>query len=111
MKVLDLAEELKRAKAISAQIAYRRVTEAHAFEAGVARFAPGDAADPEQVTHPEKDVLCYVMGGAGRLRAVGRETPLRPGLLCHIPAGTPHDFAATDEPLTLYYCLIRTRPS
>ena len=111
MKVLDLAEELKRVKSVSALIAHRRVIEAHAFEAGVARFSPGDAADPEQVTHPEKDVLCYVMSGAGRLRAVGRETALRPGLLCHIPAGTPHDFAATTESLTLYYCLIRTRPS
>jgi mannose-6-phosphate isomerase-like protein (cupin superfamily) len=111
MKVLDLGEELKRAKTATAQIAYRRVIEAHTFEAGVARFSPEDAADPEQVTHQEKDVLCYILNGRGRLRAVGHETPLRPGLLCHIPAGTPHDFAATTEPLTLYYCLIRTRPS
>ena len=111
MKVLDLAEELKRAKPVSAEMAHRRLVEAHTYEAGVVRFVLGGAADPQQVTHADKDVLCYVLSGTGRLRAHGRETPLRPGLLCHILAGTPHDFAATDEPLTLYYCLIRTRPA
>ncbi len=111
MKVLDIPEELKRAKPLSPEMSHRRLVEAHTFEAGVVRFSPGGAADPQQVTHPDKDVLCYVVGGAGRLRADGHETPLRPGLLVHLPAGTPHDFAAADEPLTLTYCLIRTRPA
>lgn len=111
MIVLDLAEELKRARPISTEMAHRRLVEAHTYEAGVVRFAPGGAADPQQVTHADRDVLCYVLAGAGCLRADGRETPLRPGILCRIPAGTPHDFAAADEPLTLYYCLIRTRSS
>ncbi len=111
MKVLDLADELKRAKAISPEMAHRRLVEAHTFEAGVVRFSPGGAADPQQVTHADKNVLCYVLSGTGRLRADGQETPLRPGILCHIPAGIPHDFAATTEPLSLYYCLIRTKPA
>jgi mannose-6-phosphate isomerase-like protein (cupin superfamily) len=109
MKVLLLPDELARAKALSPEMAHRRLVETHTFEAGVVRFLPGAAADPEQVTHPDRDVLCYVLGGTGRLRAERRETPLRAGILCHIPAGTPHDFAATTEPLSLYYCLIRTR--
>jgi hypothetical protein len=37
--------------------------------------------------------------------------PVRPACPCHIPAGTPHDFAPAAEPLVLSYCLIRTRPS
>ncbi len=110
MKVLNLADELARAKPISAEMAHRRLVDEKTFMAGVVRFSPGGAArDP--VTHPDKDVLCYVLSGVGRVQANGRETPLRPGMLCHILAGTPHDFAATEEPLSLYYCLIRTRPS
>jgi len=111
MKVLDLADELRRAKPISGEMAHRRLVEESTFVAGVVRFSPGGPPDPDQVTHQDKDVLCYVLSGTGRLRTDGRETPLRPGLLCHILAGTPHDFAATGEPLSLYYCLIRTRPA
>ena len=108
MKVMALAEELAQAKAISPEMAHRRLAAGETYEAGVIRFSPG-AADPKQITHADQDVLCYVLSGAGRLRAGGHETPLRPGLLCHIPANTPHDFAATTEPLSLYYCLMRTR--
>src|SRR5574341_2174377 len=108
MRVLRLADELAQATAVSPEMAHRRLAEGQGYEAGVVRFAPA-AADPKQVTHADRDVLCYVLSGAGRLRAGGSETPLGPGLLCHIPANTPHDFAATTEPLSLYYCLIRTR--
>jgi mannose-6-phosphate isomerase-like protein (cupin superfamily) len=111
MRVLRLADELAQATAISPETAHRRLAEGQAYEAGVIRLAPGAATDPRQVTHADRDVLCYVLSGAGRLRAAGDETPLRPGLFCHIPANTPHDFAATTEPLSLYYCLIRTRPA
>lgn len=109
MKVLALTDELARAKAISPEMAHRRVAEGATYEAGVIRFAPGAATNLQQITHADQDVLCYVLSGTGRLRAGGQETLLRPGLLCHIPANTPHDFAATTEPLSLYYCLIRTR--
>ncbi len=98
MKVLALTAELARAKAISPEMAYRRVAEGATYEAGVIRFAPGAATNLKQITHADQDVLCYVLSGAGRLRAGGHETPLRPGLLCHIPANTPHDFAATTDP-------------
>ncbi len=109
MKVLRLAEELARAQVLSGEMAHRRVAEGATYEAGVVRFTPGAGGDPKQITHTDQDVLCYVLSGAGRLRLGGSETPLAPGLLCHIPANTPHDFAATSEPLSLYYCLIRTR--
>lgn len=109
MKVLVLAEELARAGTLSPEMAHRRVAEGPTYEAGVIRFAPAAAADPKEISHADRDVLCYVLDGVGRLRAHGRETPLEPGMLCHIPAGTPHDFAATAVPLCLYYCLIGTR--
>jgi len=110
MKVLDVAEELALATPLSPEMAHRRLAAAETFEAGVIRFAPvAAAADPKQITHTDRDVLCYVLSGAGRLRTAGTEAPLRAGMLCHIPANTPHDFAATTEPLSLLYTLIRTR--
>ena len=109
MKVLRLAEELARAQVLSGEMAHRRVAEGANYEAGVVRFSPGAGGDPKQITHADQDVLCYVLSGGGRVRAGGHETALAPGMLCHISANTPHDFAASAEPLSLYYCLIRTR--
>jgi mannose-6-phosphate isomerase-like protein (cupin superfamily) len=109
MKILLLAEELARAKVLSPEMAHRHLAKGSIYEAGVVRLTPGAGADPKQITHADQDVLCYVLSGAGRLRAGGTETALGPGLLCHIPANTPHDFAATTEPLALSYCFIRTR--
>jgi quercetin dioxygenase-like cupin family protein len=111
VNVLVLADELARAEPLGPEMARRRLARGETYEAGVIRFVPAAAADPKQITHDDRDVLCYVLSGAGRLRGGVTETPLRPGLLCHIPAGTPHDFAATTEPLDLLYCLIHTRPA
>lgn len=109
MKVLIVADELARAKGLSGEMSHQRLAAAETFEAGVIRFSPVPAADPKQITHTDQDVLCYILSGAGRLRTGQSETPLREGMFCHIPANTPHDFAATTEPLTLLYTLIRTR--
>ena len=79
--------------------------------AGLIAFAPGGTADPKQITHADKDVLCYVLRGRGRLRVDGTLTPLEPGTLCHVPAEVAHDFAATDEELLLLYVLIETAAS
>ena len=105
-----LAHELALATPLGREMRQRRVAQSETYEAGVIQFLPSVArADPRQITHADRDVLCYVLSGEGRLRSGGDETPLRPGHLCHIPANTPHDFAAATEPLSLLYCLIRTR--
>jgi mannose-6-phosphate isomerase-like protein (cupin superfamily) len=37
----------------------------------------------------------------------GKRIQLRPGIVCHIPKGTPHDFAAGKSgELVLFYSLI-----
>jgi mannose-6-phosphate isomerase-like protein (cupin superfamily) len=47
--------------------------------------------------------------GSGHLRVNGKHVPLRPGAICHIPKGTPHDFAAGKSgELILFYSLIKT---
>ena len=53
--------------------------------------------------------MCHVLRGQGRLRASGEVTRLRPGMLCHIPRGVPHDFAAEGGELVLCYSLITTQ--
>ena len=52
-------------------------------------------------------VVCFVLAGRGRLRQGERSVTLGPGSLCRVPAGTPHDFSAADEPLELLYLTIR----
>ena len=92
-------------------MAHRRLVEGHTFEGGVVQFSTGARRTRSRCPTRTRDVLCYVLGGTGRLRADGHQTPLRPGLLVHLPAGTPHDVTATTDPLSLTCCLIRTRPA
>jgi mannose-6-phosphate isomerase-like protein (cupin superfamily) len=50
-----------------------------------------------------------VLKGRGRLRIDGKRVALAPGIVCHIPKGTPHDFTAQAGELVLFYALIQTR--
>jgi quercetin dioxygenase-like cupin family protein len=54
-------------------------------------------------------VVCQVLRGRGRLRTAGKRIALAPGMICHIPKGTPHDFAAGKSELLLFYSLIETK--
>ena len=108
-RVLDIKEAVKGMKKISAEIRYKSCFEGPGFTTGVITFSPRPSADPKQISHDDKDVVCHVLKGHGRLRLKSRKIRLRPGMLCHIPKGTPHDFAAgrTDQ-LVLVYSLIHT---
>ena len=80
-----------------------------AKELGSSSFSriPLNAASGSQITHDDKDVLCYVISGTGRLRSGEREMVLKQGSICHVPAGVSHDFQATgDRELVLFYTLI-----
>lgn len=85
------------------EIAYRRFASGPGYECGVTRFLPRPEADARQITHTDKDVVCQVIKGRGQLRTAAQTQDLTPGALCRIPAGTPHDFTAIDEPLVLFY--------
>lgn len=104
--VRDLRRELKQLKKLSPEIRHKLCIDGRRFSAGLIAFAPGAARDRRQIVHSDRDVLCYVIAGRGRLRARRRTHRLRPGMLCHIPKRTPHDFAATDRRLVLWYALI-----
>ncbi len=111
MKIVKINKALTRLKSINEEIRYTSLAERKGFTAGLISFRPkrGADADPKQIKHRDRDVICHVLKGRGRLRVNGRRIALAPGTLCHIPKGTPHDFAAGKKSeLVLFYSLIKT---
>jgi quercetin dioxygenase-like cupin family protein len=109
MKVFKLNQALKGLRKINDEIRYRNLINEEKFTSGLIAFQPKKNSDPKQISHDDQDVVCHVLKGTGRLRMKGKKTPLKPGTICHIPRGTPHDFAAgTSGELVLFYSLIKT---
>jgi mannose-6-phosphate isomerase-like protein (cupin superfamily) len=109
MKLIKISAALKRLKKLNDEIRYVDCFADQQFTAGLIAFRPTKNVDPKAINHVDKDVVCQVIKGIGRLRVNGRRTPLRPGIVCHIPKGTPHDFAAGKRSeLVLFYSLIKT---
>ena len=110
MKTIKISQALKRLKKINEEIRYTDCFKEKQFTSGLIAFRPTKNSDPKQINHDDKDVVCQVINGSGRLRVNGRRIPLRPGIICHIPKGTPHDFAAGKSgELVLFYSLIQTK--
>ncbi len=110
MKIVKINKALTRLKSINEEIRYTSLAERKGFTAGLISFRPKRTADPKQIKHRDRDVLCHVLKGSGRLRVNKRRIALKPGTFCHIPKGTPHDFAAgRKNDLVLFYSLIKTR--
>ncbi len=109
MNVLKIGDALTELENISDEIRYKNLIEAERFSVGVIAFRPGGTTDPKQINHGDKDLVCQVLSGRGRLRLNGETIQLEPGHVCHVPKGTPHDFAAEmNEELILFYSLIKT---
>ena len=110
MKVVKINAALKRLKKINDEIRHAECFTEKYFTSGLIAFRPGKYTDPKQINHDDKDVVCHVIKGHGRLRVDGKRVPLQPGTICHIPKGTPHDFAAgKNGELVLFYSLIQTK--
>lgn len=109
MKVVRITSQLKRLKKLNDEIRYADCFADNQFTAGLIAFRPTRNANRKQIHHADKDVLCHVVKGSGRLRIKRRRIALKPGTICHIPKGTPHDFAAAKRgELVLFYSLIKT---
>jgi len=109
MKVLRLNAALKGLKKLNDEIRYADCFADQQFTAGLIAFRPTKNSNPKQINHADKDVVCHVIKGTGRLRSDGKRVSLKPGTVCHIPKGTPHDFAAgRSGELVLFYSLIKT---
>ena len=108
-KVIRLQGALKNLNRINEEIRYKSLLEGRGLSAGLISFKPRKDSDPKQIKHRDKDVFCHVVRGSGRLRIKGRRIALKPGTICHIPKGIPHDFAAgKKEEMILFYSLIKT---
>ena len=108
-KVIRLKEALKNLNRINQEIRYKSCVEERVFSTGLISFGPRKYSDPRQIKHRDKDVICHVLRGSGRLRINGKRISLKPGTICHIPKGTPHDFAAGKKgEMVLFYSLIKT---
>lgn len=109
MKIVRISQALKRLKKLNEEIRYADCFEAKQFTSGLIAFRPTGNSNPKQINHADKDVVCHVIKGTGRLRVDGKRIPLKAGAICHIPKGTPHDFAAGKSgELVLFYSLIRS---
>jgi mannose-6-phosphate isomerase-like protein (cupin superfamily) len=109
MKTIKLGTALKRLRRLNEEIRYHDFFTARTFTSGVIAFRSRPGVDRKQINHDDKDVVCQVIKGRGRLRSRGKSVALEPGVVCHIPKATPHDFAATAGELVLFYALIQTR--
>ncbi len=109
MKIIKVQETLKKLEQISEEIRYKSCVEGKGFSTGLISFRSRKDSDPKQINHRDKDVVCHVLRGRGRLRINGRRIALQPGTICHIPKGTPHDFAARRKgEMVLFYSVIKT---
>lgn len=109
MQIIKLDTALKRLAKLNDEIRHADCFKTDQFTSGLIAFGPIRNTDHKQINHDDKDVVCHVIKGSGRLRVNGKRIPLRPGIVCHIPKGTPHDFAAAKQTeLILFYCLVRT---
>jgi quercetin dioxygenase-like cupin family protein len=109
MKAIKISAALQRLRKLNDEIRYHNVFAEKTFTSGVIAFRPLKGLDPKQINHADKDVVCQVVKGRGRLRAGGKRIALEPGMVCHIPKGTPHDFTAGKNELVLFYSLIETK--
>lgn len=110
MKIIKIRQALRHLERVNEEIRYVSCVEGRGFSTGLISFRPRRDSDPKQISHRDKDVVCHVLSGSGRLRINGRKIPLKPGTICHIPKGTPHDFAAGKKgEMVLFYSVIKTR--
>jgi len=109
MKIIKLNSALKGLKKITDEVRHTDCFKEDHFTSGLIAFRPAKNSDLKQIRHKDMDVVCHVLNGTGRLRVNGKRVTLRPGTICHIPKGTPHDFAAGKKSeLVLFYSLIKT---
>lgn len=82
------------------------------YRAGLVLFKPRRGGKENWITHADREVISYILEGQGRLRLGEEEFSVAPGIICHIPVNTSHDFVAEgDVPLLMFYVTIKVGES
>ena len=80
------------------------------YEAGLVSLQPGPDRPDKWITHEDAEVVSYVLEGTGRLRLPEENQRVAPGMICHIPVNTPHDFVAeSEESLVMFYVTVKVK--
>jgi quercetin dioxygenase-like cupin family protein len=114
LDVFHLAEEANRLREGDNEIHHRPLVERAEYRAGIVVFRPlekppANHGKPQEITHPDLDVLAHVVEGSGTITVRGKSETLFAGQMLYLPAGTPHDFSAGGEDLVLFYAQIHVR--
>jgi mannose-6-phosphate isomerase-like protein (cupin superfamily) len=111
MDQLSPAEAVIDSQSGGGEISHRPWQRRDAYDAGVIAFEPRPQPDARLICHTDRDVLCQVLAGEGRLRFDEQTEDVAVGTWYRIPAGVRHDFAASgDRPLVLFYVSIKVEP-
>ena len=109
MKIVTISQALKRLKKLNDEIRYADCFSEKQFTSGLIAFRRNKNSDPKQIEHADKDVVCQVIKGSGRLRIDGKAYRSVRGSFATSRKVTPHDFAAGKAgELVLFYSLIKT---
>ena len=111
MEIFHLQDEAGRLERSDGDIGHRILVDRPGYRAGVVQFRSqgetGSEPGPsKEITHTDLDVMVHVIGGDGSLTVFGEARTVVPGMFLHLPAGTPHDFAAGENDLLLLYTQI-----
>ena len=114
MDVFHLKEEVNHLREGGKEIHHRPLVERAEYRAGLVVFRPletppANHGKPQEITHPDLDVLAHVVEGSGTVTVRGKSENLFAGKVLYLPAGTPHDFSAGGEDLVLFYAQIHVK--
>ena len=78
MKIIKLNAALKSLKKLNDEIRYADFVKESNFTSGLIAFRAGKKSDPKQINHSDKNVLCQVIKGTGRLARQWQENSASP---------------------------------
>ncbi len=114
LDIFHLDEEVNRLREGAKEVLHRPLVEREEYRAGIVVFRPLETPcdndeKPQEITHPDIDVVAQVVQGSGTITVRGKSENLSAGQVVYLPAGTPHDFSAGGEDLVLYYTQVHVK--
>ena len=89
MKTIKISQALKELKKITDEIRYADCFKEENFTSGLIAFKPTKKSDRKQINHDDKDVVCQVIKGSGRLRVAASAFRFGPASSVTFPKARP----------------------